>query len=161
VELLEAVAALRPDETASFALPGLPASWSAARQEAVAAIARLHDGINARGIVETRAAGTLIARTYLDVLGAERTVWRPDCTADQAALHQRTVSLCVASRIALVSMLAAAVRGATRIAAAVTLPGGPVLLVPAVLRFIAAAARDTAAHSEPASRPGVMRRGAG
>jgi hypothetical protein len=84
----------------------------------------------------------LIGQTYAGLLGAERTLLLADCSPAQLALHLRTVSLSLSSRVAMVNMLAAAVRGAARLSVALAVPGGPLLLVPSVLRFIASVARS-------------------
>jgi hypothetical protein len=126
---------------ASFGLTaGGKERWRDASERALAAVKQVQAGIGSRGIVETHVGDALVGQTQAGLLGAERTVFRVDCTPEQLELHLRTVSLSLSSRVAMVSMLAAAVRAAARLSLALALPGGPLLLVPSVLRFISASA---------------------
>jgi hypothetical protein len=141
VELVQGLAELRESgNPASFGISDWKDGWNAAIERASVTLAQLHAGLTAGGVVETQVGGELIGRTHLQLIGTEHTVWRADCTAAEAELHSQTVGLSVASRIALVSMLGAALRGAARASAVLAVPGGPLLLVPSVFRFIRAAA---------------------
>ena len=139
-ELLATLEDLRDRDAVSFGISGLTARLPQANEQGRAVIKRLHEGLTAPGIVETQVGGALIARTHVALIGTQRTIWRADCTPKQAALHMRTVSLSLASRTGLVTALAAALRSAVRISVVLAIPGGPLLLVPSVLRCIAAGA---------------------
>jgi hypothetical protein len=107
-----------------------------ARSNALDVVSRLHKGLSTGGTVETRLGDRLIGQTYLSLLGSEQTVWQSGCTPAQAALHCRTVNLSVASRIALMDMLATAIRAAIRASTMLAVPGGPILMVPSLVRYL-------------------------
>jgi hypothetical protein len=86
--------------------------------------------------VETSTGGTAVARTTLGWTGDCATVWSSQWGDSQARLHLRTVALALASRVALVRTLSLALQGAGLIAVTVGIPGGPLLALPAVWRFI-------------------------
>jgi hypothetical protein len=118
-DLLDSLRQPRPEAGASI--------WSA--------LAQLH----LDGTVETELGGQLVARTLLGWAAGERTVWRAECTDSQAALHRRTVSLAMESRVVLVRRLSLGLRYAARVAATLALPGGPLLALPTVLRYLGSA----------------------
>jgi hypothetical protein len=86
--------------------------------------------------IETSAGGMTIARTKVGWTGDCETVWSSQPEDGQASLHLRTVTLALTSRVALVRTLALALQGAGLIAVAIGIPGGPLLALPAVWRFI-------------------------
>ena len=64
------------------------------------------------------------------------TAWQEDVDPDQAALHQRAVTLALASRNTLIRTVIVAVRAAAGLSMAMAAPGGAVLVLPAVWDFI-------------------------
>ena len=98
--------------------------------------------------VETSAGGTTVARTKVGWTGDCATVWSSQSGGSQATLHLRTVTLALASRVALVRTLALALQGAGLIAVAVGIPGGPLLALPAVWRFITRVQDEITANRE-------------
>jgi hypothetical protein len=98
--------------------------------------------------VETSAGGTTVARSKVGWTGDCATVWSNQPGGNQATLHLRTVTLALASRVALVRTLALALQGAGLIAVAIAIPGGPLLALPAVWRFITRVQDEIMANRE-------------
>jgi hypothetical protein len=86
--------------------------------------------------IETQIEGCTLARTAVGWFGNVDTIWQTGLSTTQVSLHQRTVSLSLASRNALVQTLSTAVQLALKLSALSTVPGGVILLLPAVWKFI-------------------------
>jgi hypothetical protein len=143
-ELLDTLDALtRRDQAAiSFGfgwLDGLTQGWQDAVQRVREFAERVAQAAAPRAMVETRATGRLLCRTSIDWGGDAATLWRPATTPQQAAQHWRTLDLALAARVTLLNAFSLLVRGATllaRLSATLANPGGALLAIPAVWRFI-------------------------
>jgi hypothetical protein len=143
-ELLDTLDALtRRDQAAvSFGfgwLDGLTQGWQEGVQRVRDFAERVMQAAAPRAMVETRTAGRLLCRTSVGWDGDAAMLWRLAPTAQQAALHWHTLDLALAARVTLLNAFSLLVRGATllaRLSATLATPGGALLAIPAVWRFI-------------------------
>jgi hypothetical protein len=86
--------------------------------------------------VETERSGTIIGITQVDWHGDFETTWGPDLTDESMALHLKAVRLALASRLALLRLMAVVVGGALALVARASVPGGQILLIPVVYGYV-------------------------
>ncbi len=86
--------------------------------------------------IETYAGEQLVGRTGVSWTGDMETVWRAELDSDQAALHQRTLALALASRQALLQLFLLVARGSVMVSTLFTVPAGPLLVLPAIWQFV-------------------------
>ncbi|MEH2080096.1 MAG: hypothetical protein V7K89_08795 [Nostoc sp.] len=86
--------------------------------------------------VETQVAGQTLARTAVSWLGDVDNIWQTGLNATQVSLHQRTLTLALASRDALLQTFSAVVQATLKVSVLLSVPGGVILLLPAVWKFI-------------------------
>lgn len=86
--------------------------------------------------VETRVEGTLMAFTQAELDGNLKTVWLNEVTSMHTCLHLQNISFAMESRLALFQFLAQVVSGAAVIAARFSLPGGAIMALPSVWRYM-------------------------
>jgi hypothetical protein len=110
--------------------------WDGAVEAFQGLIQRL-ERIVADGVwVETRIGGQLVAETCMGWMGDAETVAPNRPNPQWMALHLRTVELALASRQALLRTFALALASAVKLSVLAATPGGFVLALPAVWRFI-------------------------
>jgi hypothetical protein len=122
--------------------------------EAVAQLQQAVDGLLGQVLhlarVETRQQGTLLASTLVGWTGVMDTAWGEEASAEERALHQRSLALALKARIALLRIILTTTQGAAKIAALIAAPGGALLALPAAWRYVQALLAITAeAHSTP------------
>ncbi len=110
--------------------------WEQAQQVFQSLMDKLRQSVADSVLIETRIAGRLLGRTVVSWAGDVQTVWPGGKTVEEVTLHQRTVALALKSRETMLKMFAASVQMAISLAFRLALPGGPLLALPAVLRFI-------------------------
>jgi hypothetical protein len=121
----------------SFAAGGPARSWTLRAWDDVAAfMQRLQRWTEPRTHVETRTDDVLVGSSVIEWAGGIKTVWSSDLRSDQSALHVRAVELAVQSRARLFGTLGATARAASTVAARLVVPGGAVLALPPLWRFI-------------------------
>ncbi len=86
--------------------------------------------------VETRVDGRLIGQTAVGWTGDVDTIFQSALDPDQMRLHEQTLQLALASRQTLLRTSTLILANAAKISALLATPGGIVLAIPAVLRFI-------------------------
>ncbi len=86
--------------------------------------------------VETRIDDKLIAITTVDWTGDYETAWSIGLTALDMALHLEDVKLALASRRALLRLISVVTTGALDLALKASVPGGQILLIPAVYKYV-------------------------
>jgi hypothetical protein len=86
--------------------------------------------------VETRVEGRLVGQTAVSWTGDVDTFLVDSLDPDLMRLHEQTLRLALASRQMLLRTSAMILANATKISALIATPGGIVLAIPAVLRFI-------------------------
>lgn len=110
--------------------------WEQANQQFQAFIEHVSRLVAYYAWVETCQAGRIVGRTAVGWTGDVDTVWPAATDPDQAELHRRTLALALASRDALVRMVALVTSGAVKLSVLLTTPGGAVLALPAAWKFI-------------------------
>ncbi len=86
--------------------------------------------------VETGMAGTLVGHTAVGWTGDFNTIWTPGVAPASMRLHHQSVHLALASRLALIRMVAIVAMGATGLALTLSVPGGQLMALPAVWKFV-------------------------
>jgi hypothetical protein len=74
--------------------------------------------------------------TVIDWKGDHRTIWADGCASDQMETHLAAVRLAMASRQTLLRLFVIVVTGALGLALKAHIPGGQILLLPAVYQFV-------------------------
>ncbi len=92
--------------------------------------------------IETTTGGTSIALTTVDWTGDYETAWLDGATALDMALHLEAVRLALASRHALLRLIGVVTSGAMTLTAKASVPGGQVLLIPAVYNYVRSILRE-------------------
>ena len=86
--------------------------------------------------VETEVGGALIGHTTVGWTGDFNTLWLPAVSPSSMNLHRQSVQLALASRLGLICLIGVVSTGAAGIAAKLTLPGGQLLVLPAIWKFV-------------------------
>jgi hypothetical protein len=143
VALLAEITALQ--EVRAYAVPGAITSAGLRRQayqqierveEARKLLAQLRRLVHHWAWIETQMGAEPIALTTIDWGGDYQTTWLDGVTERQMDLHLDAVRLAMASRHALLRLITVAVTGALELALKASVPGGQILLLPAVYRYI-------------------------
>ncbi len=108
---------------------GLGAQW----QKLVAQVQRL---LVDYAWVETVVAGQRIGKTRVGWSGDFQTAWASGAGKDLVQAHCQAVRAALAARFTLVRLVAVVVSGAVALGIKATLPGGAVLLLPAVWKYV-------------------------
>jgi hypothetical protein len=112
------------------------AGWEKANAQFRSFAAQAREAITNLAVVETRSGNLLIGRTSVNWSGDMRTLWPIALEPAQTALHQRTLTLALESRLAMVRTFILVLRGAGLVAQAVSSPIGTVTAIPAAWKFI-------------------------
>jgi hypothetical protein len=86
--------------------------------------------------IRTTIVGVDVGLTAVSWAGDFETHWVPGSQSDAAALHVQAVQMALDSRLALLSVASVVATGAVGLAAKAAVPGGQLLLLPAVWRFV-------------------------
>jgi hypothetical protein len=86
--------------------------------------------------VETEIGGAFVGRTSVGWTGDFEIVWRPGVGARDMGLHEQSVRLALASRQSLIRMVTVIAGGAAGLALKLSVPGGQVMALPAVFKFV-------------------------
>jgi hypothetical protein len=86
--------------------------------------------------IETALAGLDVGKTTVGWTGHFATTWGPAATIEMMHVHRQSVRLALDSRIALIRIVSIVAAGAAGLALKAAIPGGQVLLLPAVWRFV-------------------------
>jgi hypothetical protein len=86
--------------------------------------------------VETRVQEELLGRTVVSWTGDVNTAWKAGLSPEQIRLHQRTLALALGSRDTLFQTVLLAAQLAVKVSVLLSTPGGVILALPAVWRFI-------------------------
>lgn len=87
-------------------------------------------------LIETVIADEVIGRTAIGWGGNAQTTWSTRIRSEQVALHWRTLDMSLESRRTFVNTFVIVSQGLLKIAVLVSAPGGVVLALPAVWKFI-------------------------
>jgi hypothetical protein len=86
--------------------------------------------------VETSLEGQLLARSLVSWTGDVDTTWGDGTQAEERSLHQRSLALALASRLAMLKMFTTVTQGAAKIAVLIAAPGGALLALPAAWKYL-------------------------
>ncbi len=86
--------------------------------------------------VETQIQGKTVARTAVGWTGDFNSVWMDGVSVEQQRLHQRSLALALASRNKLLQTLTTTMQLALKISVSLSFPGGAILALPVVWKFI-------------------------
>jgi len=119
---------------------GLQETASAAWEEAKVNFEGLMQQINREVLnfawVETNVADALIARTTIGWTGDAQTSFASGVSAEQVALHNRTLRIVTQTRSMRLRLFVTVVRGVTTISALITSPAGLAFAFPAVYQYV-------------------------
>jgi len=113
-----------------------PFGWEQAFHQFMGILDRVCRFIACYARVETRVEEHLLAQTTISWTGDVNTAWKAEPTPDQVRLHQRTLALALQSRDTLLRTVWMAAQLAVKLSALLSTPGGVILALPAVWRFI-------------------------
>jgi hypothetical protein len=127
----------RRSEQTSFGLEEkLPEDWQAAFHQFQAAAGRLLHSISHLAWVETSQAGQLLGRTSVGWAGDMQTFYAEPLLPEQIELHRHSLQAALASRHALIRLFTATVAAASRLSLLLATPGGALLSLPAVWKYV-------------------------
>lgn len=86
--------------------------------------------------VETTIAGQLIAHTTVDWSGDAQTAWAEGIDGEQASLHQSTLKTVTQTRNLRLRLFVTVASGAAKVASLMATPGGAVLALPVVYKYV-------------------------
>jgi len=105
-------------------------------EEFQAFLSRVHAFLSNYAVIETTSNGTLLARTCIGWSGDFTSWCREDLTADQALQHIYSMRVAIQRRRMLIQLLSVVIAAAADIGMRVGTPGGVLLALPAIWRFI-------------------------
>jgi hypothetical protein len=124
----------------SFSAPGVPSPEAAQAAESSSQwqnfLEHVRDTISHYARVETAIANSPIGATTIGWTGDFDTIWIPAVAPESMTLHSHSVQLVLASRLATMRLITVVGTGAIGLVAKLTVPGGPLLVLPAAWRFV-------------------------
>jgi hypothetical protein len=137
-DLMQSLTRYQEREAVAFSLfrrePAPPDASAYAQWTAFVAQIQRMVGHYAR--VETVLGDVAIGNTAVGWTGDFATTWGDNITEQSMRVHTRSVHLALRSRIALVRIVSVVATGAAGLAVKAAVPGGQVLLLPAVWKFV-------------------------
>ena len=110
--------------------------WEQASHQFMAILDRVGKFVTCYARVETRAQDQLLGQTTVSWTGDVNTAWQAGLAPEQVRLHQRTLALALESRDTLFRAVLMATQLAFKLSVLLSTPGGVILALPAVWRFI-------------------------
>ncbi len=149
-ELLDLLTPAAAGQTGlSFGLTDISLGGFQQAQEFFASsLQRLSGAITRLALVETSAGGALVGRTVIDWSGDLETAWQPPLLPERQRQHERSLQNALTARTLLMRMLFTSAQSAAKIAAALAVPGGPIMALPAVWKFMTRIMHDMEQLSE-------------
>jgi hypothetical protein len=111
--------------------------WQEANKLFESSIGRLNRLFNQYAAVETSIQGRLIGHTVVSWSGKYFTSWQIDADPNSLSLHQRSLKVAMASRRLFLTMFSVSAMSAARLSALLAIPGGALLTIPAIWKFVA------------------------
>lgn len=108
----------------------------ALRQQWQHLVTQLRRLVSAYAQIETNLAGEIVARTRVGWNGDLATLWQAAASPEMGETHRRAVQLALASRQSWLRLGGVIIGGAAGLALKATTPGGQLLLLPAVWKFV-------------------------
>jgi hypothetical protein len=134
------------DALASLRAGVISADWREAAQHLQALLGELSRTVSHFAWVETRSGTRLVGRTSVGWTGDFETLWQADAAPSQFSLHRRSLALALASRDALLHTFVLTAQTVAKLSALVAIPGGFVLALPVIWRFINNVLKDYEAY---------------
>lgn len=141
-ELLAQVAALQSPVLSYGVGPAVAEAYGEIYEQANALLLQFRRLVQHFARIETTAGGTRMAITTVDWTGDYGTTWLDGVTAVDTSLHLETVRLALASRHALLRLVSVVTSGALTLTLKASVPGGQVLLIPAVYNYVRSVLRE-------------------
>jgi hypothetical protein len=136
-ELATLLGATQPSDETVFDVDEQPVgTWERVIQQFQVSMQRLVKAVAHYAWVETYTADKRLGWTVVGWTGDVATLWLDGLGPEQVVLHQRALDLALASRATLIRMFILAARGAITLSAAVAMPLGGILALPAAWKFI-------------------------
>jgi hypothetical protein len=136
-DLLQLLERAGAPETTSFGLfSGAQDKMEDASCAFQEALQRLSEVVSRMANVETSVQGRQIGRTRIGWSGDFETLFPLALSTAELQLHQRSIHLALASRRLAVSMIATTAQSAVKVSALLATPGGALLALPAVWKYI-------------------------
>ena len=110
--------------------------WAQATQQFQGFVEQVRRFVGHYAWVETRTQGQLLGQTAVSWTGDANTVWQEGLDPAQMALHQRTLTLALASRDTVIRTFILVASGAARLSVLLATPGGAILALPAAWKFV-------------------------
>jgi len=135
-ELLRALNTLQP--SVSFGLPGKEAISEQLEnlERWRSFLDQVRNMVSRYARVETEVAGVLVGQTAVGWTGDFESFWMPGVAPASMRLHYQSVHLALASRLAFIRMVAIVATGAAGLALTLSIPGGQLMALPAVWKFV-------------------------
>jgi len=135
-DLLRALNALQP--SVSFGLPGKEAISEQLENltQWQSFLNQVRDMVTHYARVETEVAGTCVGQTAVGWTGDFESIWTPGVALACMQLHHQSVHLALESRLALIRMVAIVATGAAGLAVTLSIPGGQLMALPAIWKFV-------------------------
>jgi hypothetical protein len=135
-ELLRALNTLQP--SVSFGLPGKEAIGEQLENLAQwrSFLDQVRNMVTHYARVETEVAGVLVGQTSVGWTGDFESIWTLGVASASMRLHHQSVHLALASRLAFIRMVAIVATGAAGLALTLSIPGGQLMALPAVWKFV-------------------------
>lgn len=105
-------------------------------QQWLAFVERVRQTVANYARIETVLAGLDVGQTAVSWTGDFTTTWEPNLTLEMMRAHRQSVHLALGARVALIRIVSVVATGAAGLAVKATVPGGQVLLLPAVWKFL-------------------------
>lgn len=86
--------------------------------------------------IETKIDNALVARTQISWVADANTIWQLGASAEQFALHQRTLKLAIDSRNALMRTFGLTAEAAVKLSILLATPGGAIVALPAAWKYV-------------------------
>jgi hypothetical protein len=122
--------------------------WEQESQQFMTVLDRVCRFAACYGRVETRMQEQLLAQTTISWTGDINTAWKAGLTPEQVRLHQRTLALALESRDTLLRTVLMATQLAVKLSVLLSTPGGVILALPAVWRFIHQVLAESGEHNK-------------
>ncbi|MCU0519274.1 MAG: hypothetical protein MUF84_01075 [Anaerolineae bacterium] len=135
-ELLAQIAALQSPVLSYGLGEAATAAYHEVYEQANALLLQFKRLIHHFARIETATRGVSVALTAVDWTGDYETVWLDGATASDMGLHLEAVRLALESRHALLRLISVVTSGALSLTLKASVPGGQVLLLPAVYNYV-------------------------
>ena len=120
----------------SYSTAGSQTDYTRLYEQCETLLSRIKDNMSLHGRIETRIGQNLVGITQIDWIGDYKTVWEKHATLQTMHLHTKSVHLTSISRMVVLRIISTSISGALGIAIKAAIPGGQILLIPAVYKFV-------------------------